>query len=144
MSKGASSTDVPAWVETEVRYWLDVFNLEQWDVEVGLERVVNDNAETLAWCERLARYNFARLHFRDDIENTQKWRKVILHECLHIVMGRVDEYVQDALIPQAAESSQHFAGMCYTQHVESFVQMLTTSFWRYYCEQMKREQGKKR
>lgn len=131
--------DVPLWIVEEIRYWIDIFNLGHWAVDTILDRVVQDDPDCMGWCERMTSYNHATLHFRDDIEDTPKWRKVILHECLHIVMGRVDAYVQDAVIPGMAESSHDFAGVVYTQLTESFVQMLTDSFWRYYREQMDRE-----
>lgn len=130
---------VPKWVVTEVEYWIDVFCLEGWRIDVSLDRVVHENPDCMGWCERNARYNHANLHFRTDIEDTPEWRKVILHECLHVVMARVDVYVEDAVIPEMAESSQRFAGQVYTQHTESFVQTLTASFWRAYQAQMKRE-----
>lgn len=138
-----TNATVPKWIVTEVRYWIDLFNLEGWDIEVGLERVVHDNPRCKGWCERQAAYNRAWLHLRDDIEDTPEWRRVILHECLHIVMARVDTYVQDAVIPGMAESSQHFAGVVYTQHVESFVQALTAAYWRLYREQMQRERKRR-
>ena len=135
--------DVPIWIATEVHYWIDIFSLATWNVTIALDRVVLDNPNCLGWCQRNASYNHAVLHFRDDIEDTPKWRKVILHECLHILMARVDAYVQDAMQPQLAESSQDFAGMVYTQHTESFVQMLTAAFWRYYVERVGIEHGRK-
>lgn len=134
-----TDTDMPEWALTEIRYWIDVFNLEQWDITAGLDRIVNDNPHCMAWCERNASYNSAVLHFRTDIEDTPEWRKVILHEMTHIVMARVDAYVQEAVIPNLAESSHNFAAAAYTQHVESCVQLFTRSFWRYYRAQMARE-----
>lgn len=134
-----SDATVPEGIIKEVRYWIDIFCLESWEVDVVLDRVVNESSDCLGWCERNANYNHARLHLRDDIEDTKEWRKVILHECLHIVMARVDAYIQDAVIPNLAEASHDIAGMSYKQHVESFVQMLTHSFWRFYAAQMKRE-----
>lgn len=134
---------VPDWIVAEVRYWIDIFNLEGWEIDISLERIVNEHADCMGWCERNARYNHAMLHFRTDIAETDAWRKVILHECLHIAMARVDDYVQEAMVPQIAESSQGFAQIVYTQHTESFVQTLTGSFWRYYQEQAKRERKKK-
>lgn len=132
-------TDVPDWIVTELRYWIDIFNLEGWDIKARLERIVHDNPNCMAWCERRASYNYAALHIRDDVEDTPEWRKVLLHEMIHVVMARVDSYVQDAVIPEVAESSQRFATVAYTQHVESCTQMLTESFWRYYREQVKQE-----
>jgi hypothetical protein len=136
-----SDAPVPEWVATEVRYWVDIFSLEGWEIDITLDRVVNESGDCMGYCERTARYNHAVLHFRSDIEDTPEWRKVILHECVHIVMARVDAYVEDAVIPQMAESSHHFAAVAYTQHVESFVQMLSASFWRYYRAQLQRDEA---
>jgi hypothetical protein len=127
-----SDAAVPEWLSTEVDYWIDLFNLEGWHIDIVIDRVVNDHPNCMGWCERNASYNHATLHFRIDAEDTPEWRKVVLHECLHIAMARVDAFVQDAMMPELDLAAQQIAGVAYTQHVESFVQTMTDACWRFY------------
>lgn len=136
-----SDAPVPEWLDTEVGFWIDALDLEGWRVDITLDRVVHDHPDCMGWCERNASYNQATLHFRIDVEDTPEWRKVVLHECLHIVMARVDAFVQDAVFSQLVEPVQNLVGIAYTQHTESFVQKLTNTYWRFYRAQMEADHG---
>lgn len=120
---------VPQWAQDYLEAWMERFFLHGWAVTFQLARVVDDNPDCLGLCERNSNYNQVTITLRDDVEDTPKWRKVIVHELLHIVMARVDAFVQDAILPGMYETSKDIAQRGYTQHVESFIQFLTDSFY---------------
>jgi hypothetical protein len=113
---------VPDWLHDYVSEWCNRLNLYSWDVSICLEQVVCDEPNTKAYCDRNTSYNRARIKFSAEIEDTECWRRIVVHELVHIALARVDHYVSDALVPQVAESSQQFAGIAYTQHMESATQ----------------------
>lgn len=122
--------DVPQWLTDYIRTWIDRFDLEVWDIKVRLEMVVNNNPECMARCDRQAAYNSAKLTFRADIEDSPYWRKIVLHECLHIVLARADAYVFEIIIPELDAGAEVIAHNGYNHLIESAVSNLTDAFWR--------------
>jgi hypothetical protein len=120
---------VPGWVSSYADMWITRLSLEGWQLTFCLDRVVNDNPACMGLCERKANYNAAVITLRADIEDTQEWRKVLLHELLHVAAARVDNYVENAIIPDMYETGQTIARRGYTQHMESHIQNLTDTFY---------------
>lgn len=135
---------VPVWVEDYVKAWADRLMITHWRIRIELAMVVNGDEDNRASCFAQSNINTASLMFRADIEDTESWRKTVIHEMLHIRHARIDAYVRDALVPQIAEAAQPLGAQAYVQHMESYINGMTDTLywctrWRDYPEEYTRD-----
>jgi len=121
----------PTWAKEYIVAWSKRLYLDQWTLRMELALTVCNHEDTRASCYAQADVNTATLTFRADIEDTEAWRRTILHELMHVVHARIDHCVTRAIVPQAAEASQPLADVIYKQQMESFIDGMADSL--YWC-----------
>jgi hypothetical protein len=128
-----TDTGVPEWLNQYIRAWIDRLALGGWTIRVSLSLCVNDDPATEGLCQQYPDINRIDLTFRADIEDTPRWRKVVIHEMLHARHARIDHLVERGIIPEVGPLTEQFARTTYHQQVESFVAYMTNTLYQATC-----------
>lgn len=121
---------VPPWLNQYIRAWLERLHLNDWTIKVAIELCVDGDPATRGLCEQYPDTNTACLTFRADIEDTPEWRKVVIHELVHVAHSRIDHAIERAILPELPQSAQQLARQLYHQHVESYVDYLDNTLYK--------------
>jgi hypothetical protein len=117
--------DVPDWLHNKIRKWYDALNLYEWRLRTRMALTVNGDEDVLASCTQQCNINTASLTFRADAEDDEKWERVALHELLHVLHARTDQYVEEVLLPQLPEGMREMSRTAYHNVVEAYTDQLT-------------------
>lgn len=121
---------VPQWAEEFVQRWAQRLNLEHWEIRLRMALSVDGDEYCKALCEQYCDINLAIITIRADAGDEAEWRVSLLHEMLHVAHARVDNYVNNAAIPEMGEGQQDFARELYRQIYEPFVDRLSWSLYQ--------------
>ena len=120
---------VPQWVVDEITHWVGELGLQNWEINVLLEQCIDNNMGILGQAQTSPAVCIATIQFRADIQEDDFWKRVILHEMLHIFHADVDEIVQDQIIESLPASCTEMGSMAYQMAMERFVNKLTHMLW---------------
>ena len=71
----------------------------------------------------------ARIDFRVDVDDTEEWRVIVIHELLHIAHSQIDGMVTNVILPMLGEGQGTLALEAYRQVYEPFVHMLAKTLY---------------
>ena len=118
---------VPEWVRDYVQEWRDVLLLHEWRIHIALALCVYHDPDCRGLTETCPDVNEATITFRADIEETDDWKRTIIHELLHVRHARIDHYIQSALLPGLPDG--RLAMVVYHQYNESFIAGMANSLY---------------
>lgn len=121
----APAIEIPTWLSTYVSAVADRLGLQSWEIEIKLAYCLLGGPETLATCSQIPNLNSAILTFRADVENNPRWRRIIIHELLHVSHARTDDTVETVIIPSLPYEEQQMARRSYSAAMESFIDRMS-------------------
>ncbi len=118
---------VPGWVNDKVAKWADRLSMQEWTIGVQIAVVLDDNPDCRGLAEGQPDINYGCITLRADIEDTRDWEVTIVHELLHIKHTRIDNYIDEIVIPNLNGVSMGFAWQCYKKVMEPFIHGMAES-----------------
>ena len=115
------TSNLPLWLAHATQYYYQAFNLHEWAVDVSLERVLNAN-DAQGSCQVYQSINQAAIVLRSDIQDTRSWHFVIIHELMHVKLGRLDEWLEHVIF---ADYKNPIALPTYVGFIESYVDAMS-------------------
>lgn len=114
------TSNLPLWLAHATQYYYQVFNLHEWSVGVTLERILKNDAQ--GTCQVYQSTNQAAIVLRSDIQDTRLWHYVIIHELMHVKLGRLDEWLEHVIF---ADYKNPIALPTYVGFLESYVDAMS-------------------
>jgi hypothetical protein len=131
---------IPAWATAYIAEWKQTLYLHEWTITTELSPHPNDDSNGTKACVTVTPdILFARMEIKDSIPDdlqecgeveAEGWKKTLIHELLHVKMGRVTEFVNQELIPELAGSAQGMAIKAFRREVEPFVEIMSEVMYR--------------
>ena len=121
--------ELPGWVKPYVKRWRKLLNLRHIDIRIIKKLAPVGDPNALGAMSGWIDYNSAFISLRADIEDTKKWRKVVLHEIAHVAHARVQAVVTEMIIPQLPADVKPIAHEAYRQAMEAFIDSLADTFY---------------
>lgn len=132
---------IPDWITTYVAEWKQILYLHEWTIKTRLSPHPNGDSSgsTKAAVSIYPDILVADIEFRDDAPerledcseaDAEEWRKTVIHELLHVKLGRVTELVSQDIIPELAGSAQEMAHKMLRREVEPFVETMSGILYR--------------
>jgi hypothetical protein len=115
---------LPQWAERFIHHAAADLGLDAWDIDVAMDREPGELSGNLASVEFDCNNRRAKVTLRTDAEDSREWRVTIVHELLHIVHARVDQAVEDELLPSLPREARRMARRMYGNAVEALVEAL--------------------
>lgn len=130
----SQQTITPQWAEDYLQYWRQILLLQEWQFIISLTAEPLGDAANLAGVTLQPDYNTARIEIRDDIPQDinsagaiekYQWKRAILHEVLHIRLGRLTEFVRQEMMNDIQPSLCGLISRQFTGLVESHIEIMT-------------------
>lgn len=121
----------PRWVADHIAHCQRVLRLEAWTISFRLEYVIDGDEHIHGQVTLSPHLWRARILLRGDIEDSPWWHKVIWHEMLHVSHSRIDEAVEDVLIPALGTgggTGTAMASLAYGKQLEPFIEQMARIF----------------
>lgn len=118
---------VPEWLNARTALWIDRLSMREWEVAIGLALSPGGDPDCRALTEQYADINFGRITFRADIENTEEWEIVLVHELLHIKHSRIDDVIMRVIEPHIGDVPTEMIDSLYRRVVEPFVHSMAVA-----------------
>jgi hypothetical protein len=137
-AEAEQSGSVPAWVMDLTSQYALMFGLGGWDISVFLHDSPgeNGNADGVTYLEH-TRYRMATLVFRRGMieeGQTERARRVILHEVMHIHLSRVNMFVENLLKRLGDDEEQSYFMDLYSQAEEETIETTVRALEPYIVE----------
>jgi hypothetical protein len=126
-----AGSPVPGWVTTYVAAWKDRLPLHDWTIRVTCARLINDDPFVLACTTQYTNLNEAHIEIRSDCADTVLWRQTIIHELLHVVHARVDQFVGSVFLTLPPKD---ILEETYSNMVESMIDHVASTLYRTTCQ----------
>lgn len=126
------SQPLPQWAADYLSKWQQRLLLQEWEIDarVAASPCEDGSGSTLA-CVRVQPNIFhADIEVLDQIPgdadegSRDGWQRVLIHELLHIRIGRLTDHVERDLLPQLAPAARSVAGGVLEREVEPVVDIL--------------------
>lgn len=120
---------VAGWIIAYVQAWKERLDIDHWRVGIQVLTVVNKNPDCLGLCECEPLLRQAMVSLRSDIEETGPWKRVIIHELVHVWMNPIDQAVQQ-IIDQLPKPVRKLAHRIFRAAKEPLVETLARTLYR--------------
>jgi hypothetical protein len=90
----------PPWLLSKCSLWIERLQMGEWDVQIKLALVLNEDPECRGTAEAYPDISLGRIELRADIEDNAEGETTLVHELLHIKHGRIDDVINRVLEPQ--------------------------------------------
>lgn len=127
--------DVPAWAVACVEEWRGILHLDAWAIRLKLDANPNGEQDTTAFVSIYPNIMTAHITIKDTIPQSldglpegeaRFWESVIIHELVHVFIGRITDFVEKDIWPELAPSAQRIASATFTREVEPVVELLAS------------------
>jgi hypothetical protein len=123
----AADLNPPTWLKHKLDTWMVRLQMHEWEIRLGLDLVVNDDAGCKGLTEQWPLVNMGRITLRVDVEDDEEWEIVLVHELLHIKHSRVDHVLEQTLFPELAGIPATMAHSAYRQAYEPFIHSMAVA-----------------
>lgn len=124
----------PQWAIDWLTQWRDILYLNSWGISMDLEAMTGGESDTTAYVNLYPNVLIACMKIKESIpqtlaglppERVDYWRKVIIHELLHVYLGRVTDFVDHILVSELSRSAYTIALSTFTREVEPAVELMS-------------------
>jgi hypothetical protein len=120
---------VPSWLHNHIREWAERLGIGEWHIGVQLALCVNDCPDTDGFTDQFPDLTSAHLTFAANIEDTDYWRVVVIHELLHVAHSRIDHLIESAVLPELPDAAHGLAQRAYHQQVEAYTHQMARALF---------------
>jgi hypothetical protein len=120
--------NVPEWIGDYVQHLRDRLLLNHWEVNVQIERVIQNDPAIEGLCHVESRYNRATVTVRSDCEDTAYWRSVIRHEMIELTMAHMTSFVEERIACDFDEMQSRLILNTYNDYKERCIETLVSAF----------------
>ncbi|MCB0156446.1 MAG: hypothetical protein KDF65_16735 [Anaerolineae bacterium] len=129
----------PVWVMELVKRWRDLLLLHEWEINIKLAAIpCSDGAGYVRGCVNVyPDIMRADIQLNEDIaqaendEERGQWEVTIIHELLHVRMGRLSDFVERDLLPELSPSASNVASGTLRRELEPLVETLARILHRF-------------
>jgi len=122
-----TNPEVPEWAVRHVSEWADRLEMTGWRICLSASHCPGDTPDCDGYAHIQADINKADITLHAGLEDDEYGEQVIVHELLHVVHGRIDHYLQDALWPQLPDAACDLADNTYRQLSESYIHAMAVA-----------------
>lgn len=115
---------LPAWVEPYTRKWIERFRLYRWRIEICKRRVVDDDPNLAGSVTYSYDLSHAVITVCTELEESEYWKGVIVHELLHIYLAGLDDIVERTILPRFEGHAAAAMKQVYKRELEMFINLL--------------------
>jgi len=117
---------LPEWAINCIDYWKQILMLGEWTLRTKVVPRPDNDEQARACVAVHTDTLIADIEIRDDLSQDydHEWELTIIHELLHVRLGRITDFVQRDLIPELASAAQSLAYKSLTREVEPTVELL--------------------
>jgi len=127
-----TDSNVPKWAMDYINEWRDILYLYEWRLRVNLTPHPDEDASgcTKASVRVWPGPIIAEIEIRDDIpesptpDELKEWQITLIHELLHIRLGRITDMVDNHLITELVPAARDMMGKVFEREVEPIIEIM--------------------
>ena len=128
-----SEKRVPRWVVDYLDKWRGLLHLQHWETQTSLSPHPDGDEDTKACTYLYPNVLTAVITIRDDVpeeltaagdREAEDWQKTIIHELLHVFIGRITDYLEKDIWPELSPSARRIAEATLEREVEPVVELM--------------------
>ncbi len=120
---------VPEWLTTKCSLWIERLQMGEWDIQIKLALVLNDDPNCKGTAEAFPDISLGRIELRADIADDEEGEITLVHELLHIKHARIDDVINRVFEPQL-NASTALVQMVYRVAMEPYIDSMAKALVR--------------